>query len=631
MKLPKFNFRRKQKDLEQAVGEDSPRKVTAPSSGSPPGIKKWFLQHVEKMLLFATLVVFGLLIYSASGKLELRRGQVPEKLSEEAENLISKINKPTWDETSYPVPDFAKRVETAARKVQTDDYHFDSLTGVATNAFGKRTRPDFLPTSKPWVMGGTGIFWVRGEPNQTDNSDNKIEYSFENHPGVAPPENSVAEVKHWVAVTALVPVVAQRDIYDRHFQGAEGYDKAQDVPQYMLARIQRIEVSPYGVGDTLDWEQPDVEWVWGEPSLDVNNDSAPDSPISLERLDPGKYDRWASEAPEIVDSRYIHPRLTTPLGPLAYISWDRWATHPEIPTKRSSLKIDLDRPNDIPPKSANQAPKKTKANAGVPVRHDRFQDFTGRTDGGTVAENEEPPTTEVQTPRVNTASQTNLLRIFDFEVIPGKTYRYRVQLALKNPNYEQPARFLKNPEDRKKRFTAENWLPWSEPSDAVQIPFAKQVFVESVDQSKDSPATVLVQELDGQSGEIVSGRLALDRGAMVTGSDENQVRGNAILNQLSPYEGTIDAGALLLDLHGGQSSTPGDAPSEMLFFDLQSNLFSRDSVNDLAVVKDLTMLQDYYSKQQEKKKATKQKEGDEDEQADKELGNSAGKKKTNNR
>jgi hypothetical protein len=85
---------------------------------------------------------------------------------------------------------------------------------------------------------------------------------------------------------------------------------------------------------------------------------------------------------------------------------------------------------------------------------------------------------------------------------------------------------------------------------------------------------------------------------MVSGSGENQIRGNAILNQLAPHEGEIKVDALLLDLYGGQSSVP----SEMLFFDLQGNLFSRDSVSDLAVVNDLAMLQDYYKKSREKEK-----------------------------
>ena len=51
-----------------------------------------------------------------------------------------------------------------------------------------------------------------------------------------------------------------------------------------------------------------------------------------------------------------------------------------------------------------------------------------------------------------------MLRAFDFEVEPGKTYRYRARLVFYSP-----------PEVRRVRKGAEFRGPWSEPTDAVAV------------------------------------------------------------------------------------------------------------------------------------------------------------------
>ena len=97
----------------------------------------------------------------------------------------------------------------------------------------------------------------------------------------------------------------------------------------MLARIQRIEVTPDDPeGGKADWSHPDLQWEWTPQSAQSEISV---SGTALGRLNPGKHDSWATEADELVDSRYVHPRLTTPLGPLGYSDWQPWATHPEIP------------------------------------------------------------------------------------------------------------------------------------------------------------------------------------------------------------------------------------------------------------------------------------------------------------
>ena len=72
MKLPSFKFWRKKKDTEPAEASNAPPR---PATNSPSGAKQWLLLHLEKPLLFAVLIIFGLLVYSAVGKIQVQIGR----------------------------------------------------------------------------------------------------------------------------------------------------------------------------------------------------------------------------------------------------------------------------------------------------------------------------------------------------------------------------------------------------------------------------------------------------------------------------------------------------------------------------------------------------------------------------
>ena len=68
-----------------------------------------------------------------------------------------------------------------------------------------------------------------------------------------------------------------------------------------------------------------------------------------------------------------------------------------------------------------------------------------------------------------------LVRFFDVAVEPGQMYRYRVRIAVKNPNFGYGMADVEDPAalEGEERFT-----PWSDPSDPVAIPNDEYVFVE---------------------------------------------------------------------------------------------------------------------------------------------------------
>lgn len=82
--------------------------------------------------------------------------------------------------------------------------------------------------------------------------------------------------------------------------------------------------------------------------------------------------------------------------------------------------------------------------------------------------------------RLITGSNYLLLRFFDFDVQSGYAYRYRVRLALRNPNYES------TPEERAGADPAiangeERETPWSMTSNAEVVPTSINYFLKDVD------------------------------------------------------------------------------------------------------------------------------------------------------
>ena len=328
--------------------------------------------------------------------------------------------------------------------------------------------------------------------------------------GEPAPEGATAEIKHWAVITALIPSKKQKAIYERHFQEAEAYQPLEDVPDYMLARIQRIEVTPDDPqGEKADWSHPDLQWEWTPQSA---QSEVSISETALGRLNPGKHDSWATEADEMVDPQYVHPRLTTPLGPLGYSGWQPWATHPEIPLAVKNRPQNAEDPRrgnrpgnrDGPPPKGRGNPVWNKKE---PDRGDRFGDFftpPAEETGLQIPITQPANKPEEKQPPQQLANQNQLLRLFDFNVEPGKTYLYRVQLLLKNPNHDQPSRILKNPRDRKPRFTLDTWLPWSRQSAPVYIPPVMAVYAGGISDPEKKVATVIIKKPIGPTRGIAN-------------------------------------------------------------------------------------------------------------------------------
>ena len=93
------------------------------------------------------------------------------------------------------------------------------------------------------------------------------------------------------------------------------------------------------------------------------------------------------------------------------------------------------------------------------------------------------------------AIEYQLFRFFDFDVEPGKQYRYRVRLVLANPNYQMNPLFLEDEKQSKIPYLEEKGEDdergWSEPTPAVFVPRDGRVLVASVNMPRDQHLAVM--------------------------------------------------------------------------------------------------------------------------------------------
>ena len=638
MKFPKLSFRKKSAKSKTKEEVDSSSGPSTFGTSSSSGAKQWLILNVEKILLVVAVGAFGLLLYSAIGKLSPDPKHTPEALAKSAQGMEERINASKEEATGDKTPpDFAAQVDWANRKIEPGSYAFDSLIGPEASKRGKRGRPQFLEVTDVWGRGGSGIFWVQSgdnepkniPPGKKENNDKKGKKTSSPRifPGVRAPKGSAGVLKHWAVITAILPVRKQQEIYERFFRENAGYDAREDVPKYLLARIQRIEVPSDVKNFEPDWNNPDIEWEWGiknkdnSPEQDLPTEDPLAGITAMDRMvDIRESDKWATGAKEVVDARYTHDGLTMPLGPLAFVTWQPWATHPDIPLAVSRVGEEFDKPkrrNVVRGANARVNTRKT-----TPIKKSTLLDRFRKS-----KPNEAPPEAAVSKAPDEEApiasafgGENKLVRLFDFDVQPGKTYLYRVQLLLENPNYEKPARSLKNPQDHKWALTPNAWLEWSEQSNPVRIPKATSVHAASVQKAKNnelSLASVIIKTPTDTDGKLRVGELQLKPGGSVSGLLDNSLTIDGLSGKISKEDHPVDVDLLLVDIRSHDSDQQDAEVSELLFLDSGGQFLLRNTASDQTQKVLFDKISGSFANKNKEKQEVKKKEKDGEESEDK--------------
>jgi len=334
--------------------------------------------------------------------------------------------------------------------------------------------------------------------------------------GTSIPAGAKVETKHWVLLTGLIPYEDQLKEYISRFANALN-SSPNDYPVYFAINVERNEI---GVN------HPDGTPVWVPVNVDAQFNSQK---------------RWAGTSPDPVDlqSYALPPRAHYTASPLPPLSNNRQfgaevAYPPYIPLLADSLKLQMieqqkiqrflienrrDAELDDYLKDDSMFPGMTGigtgggmgGNTGASQLSGMFNsaggdggmagpgrggmgggmgggygdpmgggmDSMGITGmGGNAANNQwiiytkTPPTIMIE-------AKYRLFRYFDFSVKPGKSYKYRVKLAVYNPNFRLTDRFLDN-DAVKTKLSMPVWSDFSSPSGPVAVNSNARIIAKSV-------------------------------------------------------------------------------------------------------------------------------------------------------
>jgi len=400
------------------------------------------------------------------------------------------------------------------------------------------------------------------------------------------PGTSKPELRYWVTIMAKVPLAKQIQAYRAAMAKAEGFTETDEIPVYFAYKVERAEVTGSGEPDWKPIVQPGV---------------------NVERIASMSAD-WVGNPTEVVDGRYIDPLLTFPLPPVVGRGWGARATHSDIPLVGAAVDPQPAAAGDAEKKDAAQKEEEVElfgpAAAAQPLAPGRggrgAAGARGRGRGAAGARGGRGGARGGGRGRgaaVNTTVKNRLFRFFDFDVEPGKSYQYRVQLLLRDPNYQVAPQNLDitvldrqarlPPRQRPFRFTE-----WSEPSPTVVVPFSGRVLAGPVKSAPptqvngEPSVTALIKQVDEKKGFDAAYEFeSMRRGSVGNVVAKIDVADPTLGGQVTPIESyDLRTATVLLDIRGGQRlagrSGKLTEPGELLLLSPSGRLLVRNELDD---------------------------------------------------
>jgi len=408
-------------------------------------IQNFVLEHVEKGLFGIVVVFFFVTAFYAVQR--ERFDATPEDLIKAIGDAEKHLESTTTDPFSRTPTDYQNHARRSRIKIEEEFYKHTSLWKPPLFApRHKRAEPNLFTVRELRAAPGIGAF--RTSEKTTRGSDRR------------------QRGQRWIVLTGLVPLGEQKKAFQECFQNACMTNPETDTPDYIYYRVERAEVDKFAETKELKWTRFNL------------------------RSELARIDAWEGSADDLVNHRYLHRKLTYPLGSLVDQSWDRSVTHPQIP-----LTIDEQfNEAEVEGKPAEIEPQ-AETSDDDPLAYDSLRtNLRGRLGGASAAK---PGSARNSTTRKRTAKTTGkmaerfidgredveylLFRFFDFSAEPGKHYRYRVRLLLSNPNYNVETRFLVDP-----GLSEARWLQteWSKASDVVTVPTDDRILGVAVNPSR---------------------------------------------------------------------------------------------------------------------------------------------------
>ena len=416
--------------------------------------------------------------------------------------------------------------------------------------------------------------------------------------------------KSWVTVLAKVPIKQQFQMYEDALATARGFNVTADMPQYIGYEVQRAEVTDEGTGEFKTIKQVIPKTVIKTMST------------------------WPIQTPDLVNPKYIHPLLTHPLPPMVMREWGDEITHTDlpIPTPEDLMGETLEQttppaaeeeegdPNDVFGSAARRATNPSMMGRGeemgrgmgmpmgggrgemgrgmgMPMGGGRGE--MGRGMGMPMGRGGEggrggmgmpmgmgPAVESLPEYAWDGRTKTILFRFIDDTVVPGHRYRYRVALALKDVNVDQPAKYLDPTvtarQSKSKTPARHRVTEFSEPSPVAVVPRPGLTFIAQTKDvtSAEPEARIIIKSVDSANAAEIAIDDWYPRGSVLNFARKAKIIWST-LYKIDPEkpEDSPDfeflTGLTLVDLEGGDQLGKNrnlTAPSRALVMDSSGRL-----------------------------------------------------------
>jgi hypothetical protein len=374
-------------------------------------IQQFFLDHAEKIVLAGIAVCFLLVTYHAITRegfivqgQTTRQDSKPENLKQAVDNAKANIERPYDPKRAYDklAGDFKFNEAIHGFRGRVDPQSYAMVTPLnrpVSPSTVLRGMPTVLPVERLVAEMGRGPVAV-------------------DRPGGPGPIGGQVRGRRWVLLKGLVPLGKQKELYKGLYGNATRQDPKHDSPEYRGFFVQRIDVTP---GSSAAGERGNF-YLWTAAK-------AAEGPVQ--------------QGTDVVDGRFVEPALCCPLPQVSDRVWGPEVAYPpEIPATDK-----LGPGDDLHPPGVHPPPRVREGRGPVPAaKVDEPDDLgakpnpkSGHAAGQLQTEEEKGPA-------------YLLLRFFDFDVQPGRQYRYRVFLVLANPNEGKDVRSVQDPEMVKSKF-----------------------------------------------------------------------------------------------------------------------------------------------------------------------------------
>ncbi len=402
-------------------------------------IKQFLLEHVEKIVFGAVVVCFALIVYRAAGREMYPKGPGGQELTPDVLAGYAGDAREWWEKTA-PNPEEYKTRDYV-------DYVNGSRIPIEVNAYEFQAAWDRPIVQQRRKRGIPPLFTVEGLRGTADCGQVSMLVEMSGTGALLPPgggraprlvsnlrTTTAVQGQRWVVLTALVRYQEQIQTFSEYFQTAQIRNPQTDFPRYLGYVVQRAEVKTSDPNQPLDWSE------------EFNSGTAKKKAMT----------RWGQSrgmaqqvvAPQFVDKEQ---KLTFPLPPLVDRTWDESVVYePEIPF--FSRQSQMFNPGVVPessdtPENPFDTPVPGRLGYGGQTggydRPSMEYDGAGMEYDGAAGGYSEGAMRGYAGPgQVGRGEKYKLFRFFDLNVESGKKYRYRVRLALSNPNLRIEDRYL---------------------------------------------------------------------------------------------------------------------------------------------------------------------------------------------